>query len=764
MGYYWGGEWHDEPEPTERVAERAAARARETGRTVTISTGSRSVTATPSGRVSSSGSGSSASRDQPPQASEKPKEQPQEKEETIKVYIGETSTGKPIYREVRVEDVQRMSKEELAQRYGSKAAENIRVEKTETGETRISYTSGVKKESYVSREFIERVTGKKYEGLGERVPLWQAKQILRQEGVKYKEEGDALVVEREPTALDKLAAAYEAARQSQPTAVERERLKTPPPDSHKALEETTKELPLVTHIHTPQPGTKEYLLLQQRREELREEYGEFTKAGLREGAIFAGGFALGGGLGVVATKAPLVARIAGGAVSAGATALYGKELIPLIKQKRYKQAGILTAEFALGGVGAYAGAKLFTPSSRVITEDYLVTRLQKLQRKQTEIAWREGDKIKITRGVEVIPTYITERAPFNPLTEGATEAIYKGRVYEYRVEVTPEGEKIVGASVKEKHIKLEPKQVQQARVIEQVEGKQGTYEYFITEEGGLLGTRITEQYTAHPRIERGDLVKIERDVVVARGRGRGGETKPYEPLEQKAKRHLPSDIGKRGAESLKVEGKPEEVTADRELLRRASESQRVEAVEEVVFRSKEEQPIVKVEPATRAPKPSRLPLLLGIPLSARFSIQVPGLRRKPRETTKPVETGTFKTKETVTERTKDMLRDLIRPKQKLAEKLTDTVVEVEETTTKVRERQRTKLGTDLIRTFLPAPPLPKPPSGRRKPRPRPEAPGKSKEQRSITLKVGGKRHRVKDVWRIGVNPKKLKEALFGRKR
>jgi hypothetical protein len=43
------------------------------------------------------------------------------------------------------------------------------------------------KSTYYRREDIERVTGKKYRGLKERVPAWQAKAILRQEGIEYSE-------------------------------------------------------------------------------------------------------------------------------------------------------------------------------------------------------------------------------------------------------------------------------------------------------------------------------------------------------------------------------------------------------------------------------------------------------------------------------------------------------------------------------------------------------------------------------------------------
>lgn len=113
--------------------------------------------------------------------------------DTIEVYIGETSTGQPIYREVKVSDIAK-GKEYIAKRYGRKIAESIEITETDEGIS-ISYPTGAEKEYYVPRETIEKITGKHYAGLSEEVPLWQAKQILMQEGIKFKETEEGLEIE-----------------------------------------------------------------------------------------------------------------------------------------------------------------------------------------------------------------------------------------------------------------------------------------------------------------------------------------------------------------------------------------------------------------------------------------------------------------------------------------------------------------------------------------------------------------------------------------
>ncbi len=60
----------------------------------------------------------------------------------VKVYIGETSTGQPIEREVYAEDLATMTKEEIRERYGSAVAESVQVQREQTPEgemVRITY-------------------------------------------------------------------------------------------------------------------------------------------------------------------------------------------------------------------------------------------------------------------------------------------------------------------------------------------------------------------------------------------------------------------------------------------------------------------------------------------------------------------------------------------------------------------------------------------------------------------------------------------------
>jgi len=135
-----------------------------------------------------------------------------DEEDTIEVYIGETSTGQPIYREVKVSDIAK-GKEYIAERYGRKIAESIEVTETDKGVS-ISYPTGAKEEYYVPRETIEKITGKHYTGLSEEVPLWQAKQILMQEGIKFRETEEGLEIEtvehRTPEEIRKELAEREA--------------------------------------------------------------------------------------------------------------------------------------------------------------------------------------------------------------------------------------------------------------------------------------------------------------------------------------------------------------------------------------------------------------------------------------------------------------------------------------------------------------------------------------------------------------------------
>ena len=127
---------------------------------------------------------------------------PPPKKNLIKVFIGVDRLGNPTYREVDADEAYQLylqgGKEAVAKRFGRAAAERMEFIKDKEGTPHVQYTTP-STERYVTREFIEKVTGKKYKGLKEDIPLWQAKQILKQEGVKYREEGDTLYVETTTT-------------------------------------------------------------------------------------------------------------------------------------------------------------------------------------------------------------------------------------------------------------------------------------------------------------------------------------------------------------------------------------------------------------------------------------------------------------------------------------------------------------------------------------------------------------------------------------
>ena len=786
MGYYWGGKWHDEPEPTERIAARAAARARETGRKVTISTGRRSVTATPSGsvKVSSSGSGGGGSGgssskkqrktsgdsgsisqkpkasavDQEAKPSEKPKEQPQEKEGTIKVYIGETSTGQPIYREVRVEDVQRMSKEELAQRYGQKAAENIRVEKT--GETtRISYISGAKKEYTVSREFIEKATGKKYKGLKERVPLWQAKQILQKEGVQYREEEGTIIVEREPTPTEKMTMALEAAVEQQRLEAERKKegalISEIPPDSHKAL---AKELPLVTHIHTPQPGTKEYLLLQQRREQLRQEYGEFTKAALREGAIFASGFAFGGVLGTIGRVAPRAARFIGVTTGGAATGIYGKETYEIIKseqltkEQKLENIGILTSEFIIGGAGTYAGIRTFTP--RATAEPIIL---------------RKGD---VAEGVFLEEVNVYEADVIKPIEGGKTQYIgstlikpkltrrlfvYEGQEPASRVEVEVYGAEEVSIGSEAQIPRVlgykgrmsirAPKRDGGKLVIEEFKGKE--LEGMKPVEGEAEAPGMFSRKAKYKLIAIKEEVKSDvTDVIKPDLEGSKVEIirtpKAKRALKDKlyGKESRPESykfLEKYGAGDKKSTGGK----AKAELERPATKEKGV-LIE-----------ITKPRPKAR-PKPKAEAGLLPIP--SQGGAESAGIEEKPPTRTHPK----YKFKDKEKTNLIDIIKPTTRPKRKTETRRSIVPILTPGAATETPPGEE---ETPIEIIDIPVPnETPRPPGKPGKPPRRTKTPDGStaSELKKFGLNLlGGKKHKVKDVWRYGVDPRKVKAVIFG---
>ena len=674
MGYYWGGKWHETPEPTERIAARAAARARETGRTVTISTGSRSVTATPSGRVRVSSGGGSSPSGGSSGISQKPKATAQDQQ--------------------------------------AKVSEKPKPQQPE-------------QKQYVSREFIEKATGRKYRGLKEKVPLWQAKAILKQEGVEYKEEGGRLTVEKQtkqerlssPTGeelrrihratyatekpTDRLAKSYQAAVEAQKKQAEQKRVA----EGERIKQEIeSRGVPIIPREKVD-VEEKALLKVLKVSEKVKGD-GTGVIAGVRQaGAEIIAGIGVTGYAAVQLAKRPKeTARyvISDPAGIAKGTARefveWGREFKEMPTKKKVGYViGFVGIPTAVGkGVGAARGVRV--KGGKVVYKGEVVTGGLIKQKVKGRLRTAEVE------AVDVAPT---------------GEAKLRGERPGYVKDVrTIEGEGIkVQIETREPATKTELHYPMEAEVRSYRRGEyteRRTGEHLVATKEGEVRPMVRERRIREEKVE----MPLTEEKLVA-------------TVEER--RTIPDVPGER----MKVIHEVGIVKAKRGGLTERQRMKTKETLKPVIITS--ERAVFKL------PKPRLLPRI--------------GL--------KPVQKKAAEHKQEHQELLAEIPRARQLSRTSFAQKLSrfgSLLIREERTETRERQGTVTFQAKALAGAKETSPMLPVIPLGRSiKLRPlKARKKQKKSEGPKSRLLRGGRRHRIKDVWRIGVKAEKLKKMLFGR--
>jgi len=283
--------------------------------------------------------------------------------DTIKVYIGRTSKGQPIYREVKKSDLAQMSKEEIKERYGERTAENIEIEKTKEGiEVRYAARPETMEREGIEKREVQKVLKEKY---GETYdnPVFR-REIERKTGIANKE---FLTKKEAVQALKKAGIRARETEEGIEYEVEARKEEYRPktePEKYESLREKQAE----RGVYLESRGTKiksvieEELKERAREVQARQERELYKSAGemaLTYGSLYAGGIAAKALVEI--PKVGVLARTGLYGLGVKATFEEFKEVKKGIKEKRYGETLLSGVEFVTGGLAFGKGFEAVKP-------------------------------------------------------------------------------------------------------------------------------------------------------------------------------------------------------------------------------------------------------------------------------------------------------------------------------------------------------------------------------------------------------------------
>ena len=511
------------------------------------------------------------------------------KSQKIKVKIGKTSTGKPVYREVDLDEAVELYKkggrEAVAKRFGRAAAERMEFIRTEGGGYRVRYLTTVRREPMpdrgreppldvaFQRELQLRAREQRETWEQREVPLDVAFQRELQAGkVREARERQALRIDvyRREGVRGKLKEAKERAFEAWMGALGGSRyFAEKSVEAAKVLAVPALEgYAAVRLLGAAERGAA---VLGTKGGQLFEAAASVVKSKVASDVLM--------GVSRVSKALPWGVRGAGIGTGGVSMVIAGAEAKKALKEGDTERALKIVAATAAAGVGGAAGAKhmpaLAPLERRPPQEEFLITYLRGVKERRTLTAWQEGGRITVLESREVSPRFTTERISWKPEQEVPEKIPLRAEEKALRAEYK-EG-KLSALSAEERRYFTEIKDVAQIREISKKRGTPEETGVALLEKEVMMERIVTDKEP----LTRAPLPGELAERVPKRG-GRSGREKPSIPFEPpkppKPRRALPRPRGK-GEELKPVD--ISKVEADVGRIQRAQ--QRV-IVEEQVFR------------------------------------------------------------------------------------------------------------------------------------------------------------------------------------